>query len=621
MARIARTATVTSVTVMLIASTLGLLPGVASPAQGADEAALSYGPDSGVTGTAITVSGGDCLLPDSTEGADGVVTVLETEAGEHLASTTIPVERDGTFSGELVVPAGTPAGVHLLRGSCVSPELPTLVEYVGGPFEVTGEGDEALTQDELDRETSAGSLAGGIEAYPSYDGQSTCSPAAKPGTQSFADNTMATFKNTGTYGIARDCGIGGVSEHKEGRAWDWKANASNATQHRSVDRMLKWLLEVDAAGNRHAMARRLGIMYIIWDRQMFRMYRPNDGWQPYSGSSPHTDHVHISFTRAGGAKTTSYWSMRTPPPWGNVGGTTPTPTPTPAPAPPRPATASFTQTRRDINRRYIPIPGDFDGDGTADVIWYGPGPKADYIWWGRGRGRFTGVKTTVRRSYIPLAGDFDGDGVDDVLWYGPGRRLDHIWWGGSNRRFKAQSLAIGGIYSPPVVGDFDGDGRDDIVWYGAGTRKDWIWWGGANRRFTGAATNADGTFRPPFTGDFDGDGRDDIYWYGKGDAPDFMWHGRGDRTFEGSYRTMQRSRRPLAGNFNGDRRDDIFWYVPGAPRDGLWLGDRGRGFASQAITNVQGTYDGAFVADLDGNGQDDIYWYAPGPGADYIWWF
>lgn len=43
-----------------------------------------------------------------------------------------------------------------------------------------------------------------------------------------------------------------------------------------------------------ANAERLGITYIIWSRRIWDS-RNGRGWEPYHGSSPHTDHVHISF--------------------------------------------------------------------------------------------------------------------------------------------------------------------------------------------------------------------------------------------------------------------------------------------------------------------------------------
>lgn len=45
-----------------------------------------------------------------------------------------------------------------------------------------------------------------------------------------------------------------------------------------------------------ANAARLGIKYIIWNRQIWQ----NGKWTAYHGSNPHTDHVHLSFNNAPG---------------------------------------------------------------------------------------------------------------------------------------------------------------------------------------------------------------------------------------------------------------------------------------------------------------------------------
>jgi peptidoglycan hydrolase-like protein with peptidoglycan-binding domain len=56
------------------------------------------------------------------------------------------------------------------------------------------------------------------------------------------------------------------------------------------------------------MAKRFGINYIIWNRQMWRAYDPARGWAPYYGVSPHTDHIHFSFNWDGAYKRTSWWT-------------------------------------------------------------------------------------------------------------------------------------------------------------------------------------------------------------------------------------------------------------------------------------------------------------------------
>jgi hypothetical protein len=45
-----------------------------------------------------------------------------------------------------------------------------------------------------------------------------------------------------------------------------------------------------------ANASRIGVKYIIWNRRIWQ----NGTWTKYTGSSPHTNHVHISFLAQGG---------------------------------------------------------------------------------------------------------------------------------------------------------------------------------------------------------------------------------------------------------------------------------------------------------------------------------
>jgi hypothetical protein len=144
-----------------------------------------------------------------------------------------------------------------------------------------------------------------IDPYARYVSQTQCLGVEQPGARELRALLQRTYgANSG--GILRACGQGGTSEHKEGRAYDWMLNASNPADRAKADAFLKWLLATDAAGNRHAMARRLGVMYVIWDRRIWKAYQPSAGWQPYSGASPHTDHIHISLSWAGARRETSF---------------------------------------------------------------------------------------------------------------------------------------------------------------------------------------------------------------------------------------------------------------------------------------------------------------------------
>ncbi len=145
-----------------------------------------------------------------------------------------------------------------------------------------------------------------IDPYAGYVGQSMCSPTNKPGPVDVKNLIIRTYGNR-SWSIARPC-QSGVSEHYDGRALDIAFNAFSATSRKNANDFLYWLLRPDQYGNRNAMARRLGIMYAIWNRKMWRAYMPSSGWLNYTGSVPHTDHIHLSFSWNGALRRTSYWT-------------------------------------------------------------------------------------------------------------------------------------------------------------------------------------------------------------------------------------------------------------------------------------------------------------------------
>ena len=148
-----------------------------------------------------------------------------------------------------------------------------------------------------------------IEDLAPYEPQTTCSPSPKAGTYAFAEIVTDAFASTDTSGISRACDQGGRSEHKEGRAWDWSALVSDEDDAAAASQVIGWLLATDEHGNEYAMARRLGLMYIIYNQSIWRAYAPELGWVGYTGPDPHTDHVHFSFSRAGGLGDTSFWQV------------------------------------------------------------------------------------------------------------------------------------------------------------------------------------------------------------------------------------------------------------------------------------------------------------------------
>ena len=136
-----------------------------------------------------------------------------------------------------------------------------------------------------------------------YSPQVSCDPRAKPGVTAFAALMTARYK-TGAKGTYRPC-QGSTSEHYESRALDWMLSVNNPTQKAIANSVTTWL-----SANKGAMARRFGIQYIIWNRRIWGVWDPAGRWKAYTGSVPHTDHVHFSFSWDGAMKRTSWWTGR-----------------------------------------------------------------------------------------------------------------------------------------------------------------------------------------------------------------------------------------------------------------------------------------------------------------------
>ncbi|MET7876026.1 coiled-coil domain-containing protein [Micromonospora profundi] len=103
--------------------------------------------------------------------------------------------------------------------------------------------------------------------------------------------TLHAYKEVRRAGFTRFVGCyrpGGPWEHPKGRACDWSLQKSGFSPWHNEDTR-KYGNNVAAFLIRNAD--RLGIYYVIWNRQI---WFPATGWSSYSGPSNHTDHVHMS---------------------------------------------------------------------------------------------------------------------------------------------------------------------------------------------------------------------------------------------------------------------------------------------------------------------------------------
>lgn len=159
-----------------------------------------------------------------------------------------------------------------------------------------------------------------IESKVPYQPAAKCKIGQKlatdqPGPVAFRNLLLATYGTqvgglTVFTGITRPCD-GTISEHTEGRALDWGMDYRSAAMRAAGQAVMNWLFATDKFGNKDAIARRLGIMYVIWNHKIYGSWTGYAA-APYScGTDPtacHVNHMHFSFDLAGAKAQTSFFT-------------------------------------------------------------------------------------------------------------------------------------------------------------------------------------------------------------------------------------------------------------------------------------------------------------------------
>jgi hypothetical protein len=203
------------------------------------------------------------------------------------------------------------------------------------------------------------------------------------------------------------------------------------------------------------------------------------------------------------------------------------------------------------NAGWVPVTGDWNGDGIATVGLYDPATSFFFLknasasgpadlTFGFGGG---GLGAT------PLAGDWNGDGSDTIGLYEPATGA--FFLKNSNSAGPADVVfQFGGGGLVPLVGDWDGDGRDSVGLYDPATGAFFL-------RNTATAGNAQWVFNfgpagaVPLSGDWNGDGVDSIGIYVPATG---VWFGRNTNTFGPAdfvFSYGPANATPIVGDWNG----------------------------------------------------------------------
>lgn len=459
-----------------------------------------------------------------------------------------------------------------------------------------------------------------VDRHPGMQYTVSCDPVNRPGVVAFA-GLLTTHYGKTRHHMSRACKAGDRSQHYDGRALDWTLNAYDAGDKAIADSVNAWL-----TANNGAIAKRFGLMYIIWNRKIWYVHRPG-AWEAYSGPSPHTDHIHFSFTWDGAMKRTSWWTsvpVATPDQGTcrvytgqyapRYSGRRTSPCPTTSPAPPSPYP--------------VYLPGAVHANiATAQASLGLTGPAVDGVF---GSTTLSALLAHQRRLGLPVTGvldnatwlsldavkpkppfaqivasrDVTADGRADVVAVDSVGRL-HVYPGTGNGGFsRVRPFGLGWrdmeVHAP---GDWDGDKVSDLVAVdGSGVL--WLYPGDGRGGFGGRERIGHGWtgFRIVPAGDVDGNGTADLLAI---DAAQRLWLYPGDG--RGGFGARKAAGHGWggfdlysAGDMNRDGRADILsidgagvlWYYTG----------RGNGTFSQRVRAGHGWTGFTFASGADFNG-------------------
>jgi hypothetical protein len=216
---------------------------------------------------------------------------------------------------------------------------------------------------------------------------------------------------------------------------------------------------------------------------------------------------------------------------------------------------------------------DFNGDGSADLLWSNTNGDSG-IWLMNG----SQMSQSIDLGVVPNGwtvvgtGDFNGDGYGDILWRNANGDTGIWLMTGTTTQVQAVAMVDLGVvptsWTIAGTGDFNGDGYTDILCYNPnGDTGVWL--------MTGTATQVQMSSWTDFglvptgwtivgTGDFNGDGYTDILWRNaNGDTGIWLMTGNGTEVLLSSTNDLGLVATSwnvaVTGDFNGDGRSDILW--------------------------------------------------------------
>ena len=231
----------------------------------------------------------------------------------------------------------------------------------------------------------------------------------------------------------------------------------------------------------------------------------------------------------------------------------------------------------NITQGDVPLVADVDGDGIDDfLVWRAP--TGTWYWLTSSSGynaAAAGARQWGNASLgdVPLVGDIDGDGKADLMVWRASTAT--FYWLTSSSGFSYGAagqrqwgnVALGDV---PILGDFDGDGRTDLAVWRQSTGT-WLWVTSSSAYTSGGSVQWGSAAHNDrrFLRDIDGDGKADLLvwrpssgtWFWLTSSTGYNYASQGQKQWGAEGDT------PLAADVDGDGKPDLIVWRPSS---GMW---------------------------------------------------
>ena len=273
--------------------------------------------------------------------------------------------------------------------------------------------------------------------------------------------------------------------------------------------------------------------------------------------------------------------------------------------------------------RFDAVPGrlpDFDGGGTADILWKHAREGTFAIWFMTGaRAAATAIFGVAPEWQAAGVADLNGDGRSDLLWRSTTTGALGIWLMNGAAVQATALLGVAPGWDLVGAADLNGDGRDDLLWRSAATADLGIWFMNGSAVASRAVIAVPGAWQLAATGDLDGDGTGDLVWHNATAMQAAVW------LFEGGAIRAAGAMGVAAGwrvdgvaDVNADGRDDVVWRQDTSGLMALWMMNAAA-VVQTAVFGVDPGWRIAALGDVSGDGAADILWRQPTTGLLGFW--